>query len=186
MDVFQARAPRGKNGSVRCARNNFTRSNGSQNVPLEVLYRSPGGPDLHQVGITGSTVPIKQAASCQEHRNAAPARGGKNGAAGISGQMLFPAELRRLFQRHVHAPMGPYVDPPPPPAPPRHIHTRHVSIWTLMSAGSVLGNRIQAQQLLPAANLRLSACSSRGGGLGGLGGGGHDADCPPYYVTYHV
>lgn len=54
------------------------------------------------------------------------------------------------------------------------IHTHQISIWTLMShhmsGESVLGNRIQTQQLLPAANLRLSASPSRVGGVGECGG----------------
>lgn len=65
------------------------------------------------------------------------------------------------------------------------IHTRQASIWTPMSphmsGESVLANRTQTQQRLPAANLRLSAAPSRLGGVGG-----HQADCPVYSVTYGV
>lgn len=56
----------------------------------------------------------------------------EKGAAGISGQMLFPVELRCLFQRHVHAALCPYVwgGGSLLTAP---IHTCQASIWALMS-----------------------------------------------------
>lgn len=91
-------------------------------------------------------------------------RHGKLGAAGISGpdaistvaQMLIPEAHARTYVS-IFGGRGSLP-----------IHTRHVSIWTLMSphmsGESVPGNRIQTRQLLPGANLPLSASPSWVGG----------------------
>lgn len=89
---------------------------------------------------------------------------GKNRAAGISGHMPFPPEPRRLFQRHVHAPMCPYVDPPP-------IHTRHVSIWTLMSPHMSAGSVLVTEYRRSSFYLQLTCVYLPAAAGWGLGGG---------------
>lgn len=119
---------------------------------------------------------------CQDCRNAAPAW--KKGGRWDLLPDAFPVKLRCLFQRHVHAPLCPYVwgGGSLTTAP---IHTCQASIWTLMSphmsGESVAANRIQTQQRLPAANLPLSASPCR------LGGGGWEvAEQSVPYIALHA